>query len=130
MHTDGVVRKYFVGDWVGEPLCPNAPTLRWHINQIDDTLRISMQREDTPGEQRQLMAVVSVEGRRFWVAVGAGVASEATLLDDDHFVLPAFWPHFGGLLDDAAEADIVFSRPGLAELTAHTALRGKANGRA
>ncbi|GAB4196506.1 MAG: hypothetical protein OHK0022_14060 [Roseiflexaceae bacterium] len=103
----------FAGEWVGETQGCEMPAHLWSIRQEGRRLLISTRWE---GE------LVSTEFSGFLNSSGLGFAvggSQAVLVGPMHFIIPGWCTNDkrGGV---GPSYDVVFSRPGLAELSAHS----------
>ncbi len=104
----------FTGRWIGETQGYAMPAHIWEITQLGFGLRISTRWE---GETQ----VASFTGRLVPNEAAFIIgSSKAILVDKQHFVIPGWCTNDvrGGIGPDY---DVVFSRPGIAELTARQA---------
>ncbi len=101
----------FAGQWVGETQGCEMPAHLWSIRQEGRRLYIQTRWE---GELvgTEFFGLVDRSGQSFGIN-----GSQATLLDPMHFVIPNWCTNDqrGGV---GPSHDVVFSRPGLAELSA------------
>ena len=103
----------FAGEWVGETMGCDMPAHVWEIRVIGDTLMDIHTRWEDKTEGHRMSGYFDVLIGAFSLGDGFTVVR----LDSQHFVLPGWdtndtrggaGPHF----------DVVFSRPGIAELSA------------
>ncbi|MCW1966639.1 MAG: hypothetical protein KIH69_000800 [Anaerolineae bacterium] len=115
----------FVGTWIGETQFDStethlkaSPAHLWEIRQWGDTVSIESRWE---GEDAvaQLNGLLSPDQKSF-VYIGDKRRFEAHLLDTQHFIIPE-WDTNDIRGYTGPDYDVVFSRPGVAELTAHAA---------
>jgi hypothetical protein len=107
---------FFHGRWIGETVGYESPAHIWEIAQSQrQTLQIETRWEGET-ERCPLYAYVGEEGNSFAFQRNNGSVS-AILLDSHHFVIPGWDTNDrrGGVGPDY---DVVFSRPGMAELNA------------
>ncbi|HEU4322057.1 MAG TPA: hypothetical protein VFS21_02810 [Roseiflexaceae bacterium] len=101
----------FAGQWVGETQGCEMPAHLWSIRQQGRRLSIQTRWE---GEllSTEFFGFVDAGGQGFWIG-----GSQAILLDPMHFIIPDWCTNDrrGGV---GPSYDVVFSRPGLAELSA------------
>jgi hypothetical protein len=112
----------FLGPWIGETM--DAPDREAHLWTISEawggrrllSIRTTWEMSAAAGEETYLCAVRPLDGYTAFEMNDLPVPQPfgiAVLVDASHFIIP-FW-------DD--EHDVVFSRPGVAELTAHAVCR-------
>jgi hypothetical protein len=107
----------FSGQWVGESMRSSAPdtdeaVLLWRIALNANAIFIYPRTPDG-AEDGYFSGQLNASRTSFILNASAGgSACVARVLDRDHFVLPAFDAH------PNPPCDVVFSRPGLAELSA------------
>lgn len=107
----------FTGRWIGETQGFTMPAHIWEIKQQGINLLVSTRWEDATnvatfvGRLLPNEPVFSISGKRLYKAI---------LIDKQHFVVPGWCTNDarGGIGPDF---DVVFSRPGIAELTARQA---------
>ena len=103
----------FAGEWVGETMGCDMPAHVWEIRVIGDTLiDIHTRWEDKTAGHRM--------SGYFDVLIGAfslGDGFTVVRLDPQHFVLPG-WDTNDTRGGQGPHYDVVFSRPGIAELSA------------
>lgn len=111
MNDQPVSLQHFLGSWVGQTQGCDMPAHLWEISLVGSSLRIQTRWE---GE----LSTVEFTGRlvagQAAFTVGHG---KAILLDRQHFVVPA-WCTNDRRDGHGPSYDVVFSRPGIAELTA------------
>jgi hypothetical protein len=99
----------FAGRWVGETQGREMPAHIWEIIPHGAYLKV---RNCWEGEERfRTLDAVAISGEPAFEIYGK---FKATLVDKQHFVIPNWCDGPGG----EGPYDVVFSRPGLAELTA------------
>jgi hypothetical protein len=110
----------FTGRWIGATQGYPMPAHIWEITQLGSGLKISTRWEGDTN-------VTSFSGRlvpqEAAFLLSGSKLFKAILVDKQHFVIP------GWCTNDAREGtgpdyDVVFSRPGIAELTARQAYTG------
>lgn len=102
----------FNGRWIGESQGVDRPAHIWEIRQVGEYVEIDNMWEGDPsfrsmsGHLVQGQAAFDLEDHR------------AVMVDPQHFIIAGWDTLYDGdkLI---AEQDVVFSRPGIAELTAH-----------
>lgn len=107
----------FTGRWIGETQGYAMPAHIWEIKQQGFGLMVSTRWEDATNVATFVGRLVpnqssfTISGRRLFNAI---------LIDKQHFVVPGWCTNDarGGL---GSDYDVVFSRPGIAELTARQA---------
>lgn len=106
----------FQGTWIGETQGIEMPAHLWEIQQRGDRLTIETRWEGEKGSIR-LNGQLRPDGTGFRIGT-----QEAILIDAQHFVIPGWDTNEvrGGV---GPAYDVVFSRPGIAELTAGRAWR-------
>jgi hypothetical protein len=103
----------FSGRWIGATQGCDMPAHVWEITQRGSSLTIETRWEDTGRVTRIFGSIVPGEA-----AFTLGVQFRATLVDPQHFIIPA-WDTNDTRDGEGPHYDVVFSRPGIAELTAH-----------
>lgn len=106
--------ELFTGRWIGETQEFDMPAHVWEIRQHGTRLAIDSRWEGETGVNRFYGALLA-GGRSFTIG-----HFTAVLIDSQHFVIPG-WDTNDTRGGDGPAYDVVFSRPGLAELTAHDA---------
>jgi hypothetical protein len=110
----------FVGRWIGETQGEALPAHEWEISAYDDTLFIMTRWEGDRG-YGQFQAEI-LPGESAFRILGVDFEAVARLVDRQHFVIAGWvWPTRTNPDGTSASLDVVFSRPGLAELTAQAA---------
>ena len=101
----------FRGQWIGETQGCEMPAHIWEIAQHGNALTISARWEDETFASRMFARVLADEPA-FMIG-----DSKAVLIDPQHFIIPEWDTNDkrGGV---GPAYDVVFSRPGIAELTA------------
>jgi hypothetical protein len=107
----------FTGRWVGETQGCAMPTHIWEISQQNSKLLLATRWEGQTKVVRFYARIVPDEPA---FAIQGNRPVKAILIDQQHFVIP------GWCTNDARDGrgpgyDVVFSRPGIAELTARRA---------
>ena len=103
----------FTGRWIGETQGYDAPAHVWEISQRRHYLLISTRWEHETGGI-QLSAVALAGESAFQI----GDQFKAVLVDPQHFIIQG-WDTNDTRSGAGPDYDVVFSRPGIAELTAH-----------
>ena len=107
----------FGGPWVGETIGCNVPAHLWDITLFGLHLRIDTRWEGF--SQRDTLFGTRIEDQPAFNL--DYYAKLAVLVDPQHFVIVG-WDTTHSATPDSAY-DVVFSRPGVAELSAHEAYR-------
>lgn len=115
----------FVGTWIGETQFDStdthlqpSPAHLWEIRQWGDNVSIES-RWEGEDEIARLNGSLLPDQKSF-VYIGETRSFEAHLLDAQHFIIPE-WDTNDIRGHVGPDYDVVFSRPGVAELTAHAA---------
>jgi len=109
----------FTGTWIGKTQGYEMPAHVWDITEYGPYLLLSTRWESGTHVTRFHAEIVS--GEQAFKIMGIDFA-KATLIDDQHFVMPNWVFHkYHTENGENAGYDVVFSRPGAAELTAQTA---------
>lgn len=103
----------FDGRWIGESQGVDRPAHIWEIRQVGEYVEIENMWEGDPSFR--VMTGRLVEGQ---AAFDLSESHRAVMLDPQHFVV-AGWDEIFADAKQIAAYDVVFSRPGIAELTAH-----------
>jgi hypothetical protein len=112
----------FHGSWVGETQEGEMPAHLWEITQIGKRLHIQTRWE---GEEKSALFTAQVVEGGFELTLSRAMA---ILVDAQHFIIPG-WDTNDARNHEGPDYDVVFSRPGLAELTAQAVwLRWRAKG--
>ena len=101
----------FLGRWVGETQGHDSPAHQWEISQHGRSLRIDTAWEGQATAGPMFATIVS-ERPAFRIG-----HFTAVLLDPQHFILPA-WDTNDTRDNIGPDYDVIFSRPGIAELSA------------
>ena len=103
----------FNGRWIGESQGTDRPAHIWEIRQVGDYVEIDNMWEGDPSFRP--MSAHLVEGE---AAFDLSDVRRAVMVDPQHFIIAGWDTIYDG--DELiAEHDVVFSQPGIAELTAH-----------
>jgi hypothetical protein len=102
----------FAGRWIGATQGCNMPAHVWEITQRDRYLTIETRWEDAGRVTRMYGAILPGEP-----IFTLGDTFRATLVDPQHFIIPS-WDTNDARGGEGPHFDVVFSRPGIAELTA------------
>jgi hypothetical protein len=102
----------FEGRWIGATQGCDMPAHVWEITQHGRYLTIETHWEDTGRVTRIYGALLPGEP-----AFKLGDAFRATLVGPQHFIIPG-WDTNDTRGGEGPHYDVVFSRPGIAELTA------------
>jgi hypothetical protein len=107
----------FTGRWIGETQGTVMPAHIWEIKQQGFSLMVSTRWEDATN-------VATFVGRlvpnKPFFTISGSKTFEAILIDKQHFVVPG-WCTNDARSGRGPNYDVVFSRPGIAELTARQA---------
>jgi hypothetical protein len=103
----------FNGRWIGETQGIDRPAHIWEIRQAGRSVKIDNLWEGEAPFRR--MTGIMVEGQ---AAFDLSDDRRAVMVDPQHFII-AGWDTFYDGDKLIAEYDVIFSRPGIAELTAH-----------
>ena len=101
----------FLGRWVGETQGHDSPAHQWEISQNGRWLRVHTAWEGQASGEAMPAAVVA-ERPEFTIG-----HFTAVLLDPQHFIIPA-WDTNDTRDNIGPDYDVIFSRPGIAELSA------------
>ena len=109
----------FAGQWIGETQGEEMAAHLWKITQQGLYLQIETSWEgDT---DTAIFHAQAIPGEPAFQIPGLEYEAVATLLDSQHFVIPNWARPYRKNPDGTrASLDVVFSRPGLAELTARS----------
>lgn len=117
--SDRVAQKdwQFAGRWIGETQdCPyERPAHIWEIQQQGTYLTIDNMWEGDTGSFRQMWNVSLVPGE---AAFAIAEDFRAVMVDPQHFIVAGWDTIDNEKGKRIAQYDVVFSRPGVAELTA------------
>jgi hypothetical protein len=102
----------FEGRWIGATQGCDMPAHIWEITQRGRSLTIETRWEDAGRVTRIYGTLVPDEA-----AFTLGDRFRAILVDPQHFIIPE-WDTNDTRSGDGPHYDVVFSRPGIAELTA------------
>jgi hypothetical protein len=106
-----ITLHHFLGSWVGQTQGCDMPAHLWEITLFGPHLRIHTRWEGETESVQFIGRLVPGEPA-FTVS-----KSKATLLDRQHFVIPG-WCSNDRRKSEGPSYDVIFSRPGIAELTA------------
>jgi hypothetical protein len=107
------VEGRFAGRWIGESMRESAQqVVIWRI--VESSSYVFVYPTDESGNEPSgyFSGVVAADGLTFWLNDSNHGASHARILDVDHFVMTR-WDR-----STQPACDVVFSRPGLPELSA------------
>src|SRR5262245_45935205 len=102
----------FEGRWIGATQGCDMPAHVWEITQRGRSLTIETRWEDA-GRVTRIHGTVTPDEPAFTL----GSTFRGTLVDPQHFIIPA-WDTNDTRDGEGPHYDVVFSRPGIAELTA------------
>jgi len=117
MVPDDLQPHYFTGRWIGETQGYPMPAHIWEISQQGIGLRIATRWE---GETNVDMFFGQLASDEPAFIISGSNHSKAILVDKQHFVI-AGWCTNDKRGGTGPNYDVVFSRPGIAELTARQA---------
>ncbi len=109
------IPQRFNGAWVGESMREGDAepySEIWNITQRGNAIFIYPSRGHDGAHTGYFSGTVSEDGERFELFIIPDGHADGRLLDADHFVMPGW-----DVRDGQTPADVVFSRPGLAELS-------------
>jgi hypothetical protein len=112
---------HFLGSWVGQTQGCDMSAHLWEISLFGPNLRIHTRWE---GESESVQFIGRLIPGEAAFVVGRG---KATLLDRQHFLIPG-WCSNDRREGQGPSFDVVFSRPGVAELTARAVYRRSQEG--
>ena len=120
------LKQRFLGPWIGETQGYEMPAHLWSIRDQYGASHVTIDTtwEGAPGAGGMLGSLREFEGQpAFWIesfqAHGTGLA---LLVDASHFVIPG-WDTNDTRSNRGPAYDVVFSRPGVAELNARDVWR-------
>lgn len=106
----------FAGPWIGETMGHDSPAHVWEIKVVGSMLHIETQWEGQ-------VAQMTIYGNPLKTEPAFRIAGKkAVLVDAQHFVI-AGWDTNDVRGNKGPHFDVVFSRPGIAELSAQEAYR-------
>ena len=117
MASEKLQPHFFTGRWIGETQGAVMPAHIWEITQQGFGLRISTRWEGGTNEASFFGRLVLNEPA---FTISGSKPFKAILIDKQHFVI-AGWCTNDVRGGTGPDYDVVFSRPGIAELTAHQA---------
>jgi hypothetical protein len=118
---NSVTLASFTGQWIGETQGYDMPAHLWEITQYGDYLHLMTRWEGESTSARFQAQLVPGEPS-FQILYMGGEGGKATLVDKQHFVIPGWcWGTTRVKDGKIGEFDVVFSRPGIAELTGRAA---------
>jgi hypothetical protein len=104
----------FTGNWIGETMGADSPGHLWEINRSNDTLIIGTRWEGELVQSGYFSAKVPMDAPNFEIHTNSHTFI-ATLVDSQHFIIRD-WDTNDIRANKGRHFDVVFSRPGLAEL--------------
>jgi hypothetical protein len=108
----------FTGQWIGEKQGCTMPAHLWEISQHGNYLWLRTRWEDESPSSSGHFSAQMVPGEFAFKILGER-EYKATLLDRQHFIIPDWCSgSTGPVEEDGPSYDVIFSRPGIAELTA------------
>lgn len=116
-----ITLHHFLGSWVGQTQGCDMPAHLWEITAMGPNLRIHTRWE---GETKSAEFIGRLIPGEAAFTIGKNKA-KATLLDRQHFVIPG-WCSNDRRDGKGPSYDVIFSRPGIAELTARAVYRRSA----
>jgi hypothetical protein len=108
----------FVGRWIGHTQGVASPAHVWEITQVTRRRLHILTRWEDGREIARFPADLVPNEAAFELELPQRTV-QATLVDSQHFIIPE-WDTNDIRGDAGLDYDVVFSRPGLAELTAHS----------
>jgi hypothetical protein len=114
-----VILAAFTGQWIGETQGYDMPAHIWEITQQGNFLFLRTRWE---GETTYAHFYASAVPGEPSFEISGTDNGKATLVDKQHFVIPGWcWGTLSEKDGKKGNFDVVFSRPGIAELTARAA---------
>lgn len=118
LQTSMHMRKQFTGLWVGESMgIESSPAHLWRVRQEGSRLFIYHRWENEAQEHSSHFDGYLADDQRLFTFLTSKIAY---VIDDEHFVIPG-WDTNDIRGGKGPAFDVVFSRPGLAELQARKA---------
>lgn len=114
--TGELTHKHFEGRWIGETIECDSPAHLWHIKLRGTWVEVQTVWEGHATIGRPMRANL-VEGQAAFDIETANHTFRALLVDPQHFVI-AGWDTNDMRNNEGPDYDVVFSRPGIAELCA------------
>ena len=119
LEAEEITADLFVGRWIGETQGSEMPAHIWEIKRLGQFLQINTKWE---GKTRVVtfQAEMSTDEPAFILPPTPKDKTQrdkATLVDRQHFVVPK-WCTNNSRGGEGPDYDVIFSRPGIAELTA------------
>ena len=111
----------FAGPWIGETIGHDSPAHVWEIKPVGNTLHVFTKWEGEMSIAPTYFALVMADAPAF-VFHNMAEQKIAVLVDPQHFVI-AGWDTNDVRGGKGRHYDVVFSRPGIAELNAQDAYR-------
>lgn len=108
---------FFTGRWIGETQGYSMPAHIWEISQQGFGLMVATRWE---GETKSVTFFGQLVSNEPAFIISGSKRFKAILVDKQHFVI-AGWCTNDARGDSGPDYDVVFSRPGIAELTARQA---------
>jgi hypothetical protein len=104
----------FTGRWVGETQGVTMAAHIWEISRQGNMLLLNTRWE---GRSRVVRFQAQIVDGEQAFMMGGSKSVKATLIDKQHFIIPG-WCTNDARNGEGPDFDVVFSRPGIAELTA------------
>lgn len=121
---EAALRKRFAGPWIGETQGCESPAHLWSLSDAGSRLFIRTSWEgaddDNNGFDANLIDVAGLPA--FHICNGAPDEGVGVLVDAHHFIIPR-WDTKDTRGNNGPDFDVVFSRPGVAELNARDVWR-------
>lgn len=114
--TGELTHKHFEGRWIGETIECDSPAHLWHIKLRGTWLEIQTVWEGHETIGRPMRANLVAEEPAFEIET-ANKIFRAVLVDPQHFIIEG-WDTSDMRNNEGPDYDVVFSRPGIAELSA------------
>lgn len=111
----------FVGRWVGQTMGWNSPAHVWEITALNEVNLEIVTRWEDGREVGRFFAHATADEPAF-IIKNMRRTVKAVLIDSQHFIIPE-WDTNDTRNHEGPDYDVVFSRPGLAELTARNVWR-------
>lgn len=109
----------FLGRWIGETQGWEMPAHIWEISRQGSYLSVATRWEGEPQTRGGSFYAEIVPGE-FAFQIGSLSHEKAILIDKQHFVIPE-WCTNDTRNNEGPNYDVIFSRPGIPELTAQEA---------
>lgn len=114
--ADGLTHKHFEGRWIGETQDCSSPAHLWHIRLRGNWVEVQTVWEGHETIGRPMRCALIADEPAFEIE-GEHQTFRALLVDPQHFIIEG-WDTNDMRGNEGPDYDVVFSRPGIAELNA------------